>query len=307
MKRLTWLFAAAALFSLAVSAGEKKDPKDIRVGVSVQWLNDTYIRLATNAMEKRAKEVGITLAILDGEGRPEKQVAQIENLIAQDYDVVGINPHSMDGCAPAIDAAVKAGVPIFTLIQVVKNQDKANTYVGSDAVESGRIQGEMIYKMTGGKGKIALIMGPIGADAQIGRKKGLLEALAKGNYEIVVEETGNWQRDQAQKLVENWLQADMKFDIVAGQNDNMAMGALKAVEDAGMADTIKVWGIDATQDACRAVKSGRLMGTVFQNAEEQGRKAIDIAVMLARGEPVAKYELVPYLPVDKSNIDQYVK
>ena len=307
MKRMA-LLAVVALF-LAVGGADagQKAAKDIRIGISVQWLNDTYIRLCTNAMEKRAKELGVQLTILDGEGRPEKQVAQVENLIAQEYDVVGINPSSMDGCAPAVDAATAAGVPIFTLIQITKNQDKANTYVGSDAIESGRIQGEQIFAATGGKGRLALIMGPIGADAQIGRKKGLLEVLSKGDYEIVVEETGNWQRDQAQKLVENWLQANIKFDIVAGQNDNMAMGALKAVEDSGMADTIKVWGIDATRDACRSVKAGRLMGTVFQNAVEQGNIAIETAIKLANGEPVDKYNWVPYLPVDKSNVDEYIQ
>jgi ABC-type sugar transport system substrate-binding protein len=299
---------AAVLLAVAVACGGSAfGQAKIRIGASMQWLNDTYIRLVTNAMNARAKELGVTLTILDGEGKAEKQVAQVENLIAQQYDVIIINPMSMEGCAPAIDAANEAKVPIFTLVSIVSNQDKALTYVGSDAPESGKIQGQMIVRDTKGKGDVALIMGPIGHDAQIGRKKGLLEAFKGTGLNVVVEETANWQADQSLTLMENWLQSGKKFTVVAAQNDNMAMGALKAIEDAGLAGKIKVYGIDATQDAVAAVKAGRLMGTVFQDAAGQGKKAIDVAVQIAKGQKVDKLTFVPYLPVDKSNVAKYSK
>jgi len=311
MKKLIMIIAMAAAVTGIVFAGGASDKstakaKPIRVGASMQGLNDSYIRLVTNAMELRAKELGIELTILDGEGKAEKQIAQVENLIAQQYDVIIINPMSLEGCAPAIDAAVKANVPIFTLVSIVKNQDKAVTYVGSDAPESGKIQGEMIVKATGGKGNIALMMGPIGHDAQIGRKKGLMDALAGKSYNVVVEQTANWQRDQGLQLMENWLQAGQKFDIVAAQNDNMAMGALMAVEKAGLAGKIQVFGIDATADACVAVKEGRLAGTVFQDAAGQGKKAVEVALQIAKKEKVEKIIFIPYLPVDKTNVDKYL-
>ncbi|GAB1482611.1 sugar ABC transporter substrate-binding protein [Treponema sp.] len=310
-KILLAVVLSVSLIGLAFANGTKDASdgkvKPIRVGASMQWLNDSYIRLVTNAMETRAKELGIELTILDGEGKAEKQIAQVESLIAQEYDVIIINPMSMDGCAPAIDAAVKAGVPIFTLVSIVKNQDKAVTYVGSDAPESGKIQGEMIVKASGGKGNVALMMGPIGHDAQIGRKKGLMDAFAGKDYKIAVEQTANWQRDQGLQLMENWLQTGLKFDIVAAQNDNMAMGALMAVEKAGLAGKVQVFGIDATADACAAVKEGRLAGTVFQDAAGQGKKAVEVAQQIARGEKVDKIIFIPYLPVDKSNVDKYLK
>ncbi|MFP4564209.1 MAG: substrate-binding domain-containing protein, partial [Spirochaetia bacterium] len=141
MKRLVVVFFLVCLLvPLSLfAAGQSEGDDTIRIGATMQWLNDTYIRLVTNAMEKRAEEMGVKLTILDGEGKAEKQVAQVENLIAQQYDVIIMNPMSLDGCAPAVDAAVAAGVPIFTLVSVVKNQDKCVTYVGSDAPESGKI------------------------------------------------------------------------------------------------------------------------------------------------------------------------
>lgn len=306
MKKTILAILILVLVGLPVFAGGgAEEDGQVRVGASMQWLNDTYIRIVTDAMEERAEELGIALTILDGQGRSETQVAQVENLIAQQFDVIILNPMSIEGAAPAVDAAVNAGIPIFTLVSLVANQDKAVTYVGSDAPESGLIQGRMIVDATGGEGRVALIQGPIGHDAQIGRRDGLLEAFEGTDLEIVVEQTANWQRDQALQLVENWLQSGMEFDVVAAQNDNMAMGALQAIENAGMADRILVFGIDATDDAKAAIEAGRLAGTVFQDAVGQGRMAMDVALRIANGENVDDVIFIPYLPVDASNVDEY--
>jgi ABC-type sugar transport system substrate-binding protein len=305
MKKTLFTILMITLIGLPLLANGRAEDDQIRIGASMQWLNDTYIRIVTNAMEERADELGVQLTILDGEGRSERQVAQVENLIAQQYDVIILNPMSIEGAAPAVDAANNADVPIFTLVSLVANQEKAVTYVGSDAPESGLIQGQMIVEATGGQGRVALIQGPIGHDAQIGRKEGLLEAFEGTDLEVVVEQTANWQRDQALELVENWLQSGMEFDVVAAQNDNMAMGALQAIENAGLEDEIVVFGIDATDDAKAAIKAGRLAGTVFQDAVGQGRMAIDVAVQIANGEEVDPVIFIPYLPVDESNVDEY--
>ncbi|MCF7934303.1 MAG: substrate-binding domain-containing protein [Spirochaetia bacterium] len=305
MKKCTMFVMVLLVAAVSVVAQGQSEDATIRVGATMQGMNDTYIRIVTNAMEERAEELGVKLSILDGEAKAEKQVAQVENLIAQDVDVIIMNPISLDGCAPAVEKAVKAGVPIFTLVSVVKNQDKCVTYVGSDAPESGKIQGEMIIADNGTSGRVALIQGPIGHDAQIGRKQGLMEAFAGTNMKIVVEQTANWQRDQALSLMENWLQAGQEFDIVVAQNDNMAMGALKAIESAGLSDSIKVYGIDATSDAKAAIEAGRLMGTVFQDAAGQGKMAIDVAVRIANGESVEDVVFIPYLPVNKSNLADF--
>ncbi len=305
MKRVIFAVIALVLAVLPVFAGAEAEDGQIRVGASMQGLNDTYIRIVTDAMEARAEELGIALTILDGQGRAETQVSQVENLIAQQFDVIVLNPMSIEGAAPAVDAAVRADIPIFTLVSLVANQEKAVTYVGSDAPESGLIQGEMIVAATGGQGRVALIQGPIGHDAQIGRKEGLLEAFEGNSFEIVVEQTANWQRDQALELVENWLQSGIEFDIVAAQNDNMAMGALQAIENAGRQDEILVFGIDATEDAQAAIEAGRLAGTVFQDAVGQGRMAMDVALQIANGESVEDVIFIPYLPVDASNVADY--
>lgn len=306
MRRLSALALVALLVASAGAAGQKRDPKTMRIGYIMTDRNNVFQNMLADAIKSKAEELGVQLVILDGENRAEKQVAQMENLIAQFYDGIILNPCSFEGVTVGVAAAFRDEVPVITVNQVVSNQDMCVAYVGSDAVESGRLQGEQIRNATGGKGRLVVLHGTMGAEPEINRKKGLMEGLGDGDYAIVAANTANWQRDQAMRVVENWMQAGLDFDIVAAQNDNMAMGALKAVEDAGNAGTIRVWGIDAVADACVAVKEGRLAGTVFQDAKGQGETSLVAMVKHLQGETLDKNIWIPYIAVDKDNVDKYM-
>ena len=306
MRKFLVAALVAVLVSVSVFAGEKKDPKTMRIGYLTMDRNNVFLNLLTDAVVAEAKRQGVQLVVLDGENRAEKQVAQMENLIAQFYDGIILNACSYEGLTNGVAAAHREGIPVITVNQTVSNQDLCVAYVGSDAVESGRLQGEQIRNMTGGKGRIVVLHGTMGAEPEINRKKGLMQGLEGGDFTIVASNTANWQNDQAMRVVENWMQANLDFDIVAAQNDNMAMGALKAVEDAGNADKIRVWGIDAIADACQAVKDGRLAGTVFQDAKGQGTAAVDAMVRLLQGEKLEKNIWIPYVAVDKDNVEKYM-
>ena len=305
MRKLLTVALVAVLVTLAGYAGEKRDPKTMRIGYLMTDRNNVYQNMLADAVKARGEHYGIQLVILDGEDRAEKQVAQIENLIAQFYDGIIISPCSFEGVTNGVAAAHREGVPLITCNQVVSNQDLCATYVGSDAIESGRLQGELIRGVTGGKGRVVVLSGTMGSEPEINRKTGLMQGLGDG-YTIAAYNSANWQRDQAMRITENWMQSGLEFDIVAAQNDNMAMGALKAVEDVGNADKIKVWGIDAVIDACEAIKEGRLAGTVFQDAKGQGTAAVDAMVRLLQGEKLEKNIWIPYVAVDKSNVEKYM-
>ncbi len=306
MRKILSLVLALVMVALVATAGEKRDPKTMRIGYIMTDRNNVFQNMIADAVRAKADEYGVQLVILDGEDRAEKQVAQIENLVAQFYDGIILNPGSYEGVTNGVSTAHREGVPLITVNQVVSNQELCLAYVGSDAVESGRLQGEQIRTMTGGKGKLVVLHGSMGSEPEINRKKGLMEGLGDGDYTIVASNTANWQRDQAMRVVENWMQAGLDFEIVAAQNDNMAMGALKAIEDAGNADRIRVWGIDAIADACIAVKEGRLSGTVFQDAKGQGGAAMEAMVKHLQGEKIDETIWIPYIAVDQSNVDKYM-
>ena len=181
------------------SATEKDDEK-IVIGVSFQGLSDEYIVRLSDAFKEKAEELGVTIQVADGQMNAEKQVGQVENFIAQKVDVIVLNPISADGCAPAVTAAREAGIPIITLISTTSNQEEANAYVGSDAIESGEIQGGMVVEDLEGKGNIVVMYGQMGHDAQIGRYTGLLNKLEGTDIEIIAEQTANWSREEGMKI-----------------------------------------------------------------------------------------------------------
>jgi len=138
--------------------------------------------------------------------------------------------------------------------------------------------------------------------------EGIKQVLAKyPDAKIVVEQTANWDRAQALNLMENWLASGQKIDAVIAQNDEMALGAQKAIEAAGKQNDIAVIGIDAIPDALKAVGDGKMVGTVFQDAKQQGATAVDLAVQLVQGKQVNHDNYIPFQLVTKENLAKFTQ
>ncbi len=193
------------------------------------------------------------------------------------------------------------------MIQKVSNQDKTTTYVGSEAKQSGEIMAQMAVDDLGGKGNVVVIEGPMGSDAQIGRYSGI-EAVINANpgMKIIQKQAANWDRATALSITENWLQSGIQFDAVLAENDDMAMGALKAIQDTNMVGKIKVYGIDAIPEALTAVQNGQMGGTVFQDAVAQGIKVMEVVQMIAQGQTIESSYLIPYVGVRASDVPKYL-
>lgn len=278
----------------------------ITIGISYQNLQNEFIINIQDAVRAKAKELNIELIELDSQGKAENQISQVENFIARDVDAIILNPFDKEGSAPAIDIAVREHMPIVVLNAIVSNLDKANAYVGSEDAEAGRIAAQYIIKLLNGKGNIAIIHGPNGHSAEVQRTEGIKQVIQKyPNAKIVVEQTANWDRAQALNLMENWLASGRKIDAVIAQNDEMALGAYKAIESAGKQKEILVIGIDAIQDALKAVTEGKLAGTVFQDARGQGALAVDLAYKIINGQKVEHLHYIPFKLITKENINNH--
>jgi ABC-type sugar transport system substrate-binding protein len=270
---------------------------------------DTFTRDITNAVVDRAKEVGgVTVIVQDAEGDISKQLAQAEAMITQRVDAIIINSVDVEGCAPIVDMAAEAGIPLIQCNTVTTNTERATCYVGSDDVDAGRIQANFLKDKLKNDAKVVYMMGPMGVAGQILRKQGIEEALFNiTNIQVLAEQTANWKRTEALTLAENWLTSYRDLDAIICQNDDMALGALEAAEAAGRQDDLIIIGIDAIPDALQAVKEGRLNCTVFQDAKGQGGGSLDAALRAIKGG-YKKMDnvIIPFVLVTKENVNQFM-
>jgi len=290
---------------LVMLSGCHRKPDDIRftVGITYQNLQNEFVINIQDAVRERAKELNIKLIEVDGQGKAENQISQVENFLALDVDAIILNPFDQYGSAPVVSIANREEKPVVVVNAVVVNLDKADAYVGSNDQEAGRIAAGHIARLLNGKGNIAMIRGPNGHSAEIQRTEGIMEVMHKfPDMKIIFDQSGNWDRSQGLELMENWLSTGKSIQAVIAQNDEMALGAQKAIEAAGRQHYILVIGIDAIPDALKAVKERKLCATVFQDARGQGALALELAVKLCEGKAVGHMNYIPFRLVTKTDL-----
>ncbi|WP_394992500.1 sugar ABC transporter substrate-binding protein [Emticicia sp.] len=288
-------------------SNEKSEGKKIKVGVTMLSMQNEFIVNISDEMNKKAKELGVELITVDAEHSPLKQIEQVESFIAQKVDVIIMNPCEVEASSPAVTKALAATIPIINVNSATSS--KPTAFVGSNDVESGRIAMKFIADKLGGKGNVVMIHGFMGQAAQIQREQGAKEILKEyPNIKLIAHQTGEWDRAKSMDLMQNWIQSyGTKINAVFAQNDEMGLGALKALQDAGMKDKVIVVSIDAIADALQAVKNGTLDATVFQNAKQQGAGAIEVAVKIAKRQTFEKELMIPFQLVTKENISEFLK
>jgi putative xylitol transport system substrate-binding protein len=308
-----------ALFVGGISAQAKKQYK---IGAAVYGLKAEYMKLWATALERHpdVKSGLVKITVFDGQYDASVQQSQFETMVTQGYDAILFVPIDINAGAAAVATAAAAHIPVVGSNTRV-NSDLLTSYIGSDDVLSGKMEAEAVAKAIGGKGNVVIIEGPIGQSAQIERRKGNLEALK--NYpsiKILEMKTANWSRAEALSLMENWLNAyPGKIDGIIGQNDEMALGAIQAVKQAGFkVKDFPAAGIDGVTDAMYAVKNNEMV-SILQDATGQAQGALDIALRAVIGESykpkadfwktvdwgktLQKQYNVPWVPITLKNVD----
>lgn len=288
-------------------AAPAADAKPIKIGVSMlfddRWL--TTLRDAMTAVA--ASEPGVELIMVDSKEDVATQLGQVENFVTQGLDAIVLVAANTDATDPMTKAAQDAGIPLVYVNRKPSNLPEGVVYAGSDSIDAGRFQAQWLADKLGGKGNCVIMNGNLTQEAAQKRTEGVKEIFAKyPDIKITKEDTGNWSRAEGLALMENWLSTGDQIDCVASNNDEMAIGAIQAIEAAGKLGQILVGGVDASPDALDEMDKGRLNMTVFQNAKGQGEAGIKAAIALARGEPTEQLVWVPYEPVTPENYKDYM-
>ncbi|HIR09230.1 MAG TPA: substrate-binding domain-containing protein [Candidatus Avoscillospira stercoripullorum] len=276
------------------------------IAMIYQDLSQEFNIYFQNVLRTRCEEAGITLMEFDGKSDTETQLNQCENAISSGVDALMFIPYDKDGAAPIIDNCNDAGIPVICCNNVTSNVDEATAYIGANDIEAGIMETEYIVELLGGKGNIAVVEGPFGHSAQVARQEGIEQVLADyPDCQIVLDDTANWNRDEAMELVENWLAGGTQIDAIICHNDIMAMGALQACQDSNL--DIPIIGIDATYDALCAVKDGTLAADVYQDVYGQAEEAFNVCVRILNGTDYEKTTYVPFQLITQENVDEYLE
>ncbi|WP_223488827.1 sugar ABC transporter substrate-binding protein [Pseudomonas sp. A-RE-19] len=301
-------FASLAL-SLMFASGAAL--ADMKIGVSMSQFDDTWLTYLRESMDTKAKSYpdGVKLQFEDARSDVVKQLSQVESFISQKVDAIVVNPVDTAATKKITEAAVKAGIP---LVYVNRRPDDLNlpkgvVTVASNDLEAGQMQMQYLADKMGGKGDIVILLGDLANNSTTNRTKGVKEVLTKyPNIKIEQEQSGTWSRDKGMTLVNDWLTQGRKFDAVVSNNDEMAIGAAMALQQAGVAKgSVLIAGVDGTPDGLNAVKKGSLLVSVFQDAKGQADGSIDTAVKMARNEPVEQAVWVPYRLITLQNVDTF--
>ncbi|MGZ7457797.1 sugar ABC transporter substrate-binding protein [Pseudomonas sp. Ma2-10] len=301
-------FASLAL-SLMFASGAAL--ADMKIGVSMSQFDDTWLTYLRESMDKKAKSYpeGVQLQFEDARSDVVKQLSQVESFISQKVDAIVVNPVDTAATRKITEAAVKAGIP---LVYVNRRPDdltlpKGVVTVASNDLEAGEMQMQYLADKMGGKGNIVILLGDLANNSTINRTKGVKDVLAKyPNIKIEQEQTGVWLRDKGMTLVNDWLTQGRKFDAIVSNNDEMAIGAAMALQQAGVEKgSVLIAGVDGTPDGLHAVTKGSLAVSVFQDAKGQADGSIDTAVKMAKDEPVEQAVWVPYRLITPQNVDTF--
>lgn len=287
---------------------EKKEPdmSNVKIGISVYNQYDTFIAEIVNSVEKIAEEIEdkygitITLDVQNAGGNQITQNDQMEYFIARGCDIVCINLVDRTDASTIIERGKSADIPIIFFNRELVEEDLERWdklyYVGADAFESGIMQGEILIEKLkedfefvdrNGDGKIQYVMleGEAGHQDSIVRTMYSINTLTEAGYEVekLADEIANWNRDQGKTKMTQWLQEfDTQIEVVFSNNDDMALGAVDALKEAGFYNSKDkkppiILGIDGVKEALEAVETGVFLGTVLNDYDKQARGILELA------------------------------
>jgi ribose transport system substrate-binding protein len=294
-------FVLAAL--LAGCGGGGGGGGKITIGLALSTLQNPFFVTIRDAARQAASSRDATLQISDGRDDASKQVNDIQDMITRGVDVLIINPVDSDAVVTSVKAANDADIPVITVDRAANGGDVAS-HIASDNVSGGKQAAEYLFKQLGGKGTVAELEGIPGTSAARDRGKGFQEALSGASgIKLVSKQTANFDRNQGFNVAQNIFQANPDLDGLFAQNDEMALGAVRAAKQGGK--NVKIMGFDAIPDAIKAIEAGDMVGTIAQQPALMGKRSVETAVKIADDESVPKTQPVPIKLVTKANAAQF--
>jgi len=300
------------VFGFAIFAGcsPAAVKKKYVFGYSTPSLQNSFWISVKNAMSKAAAENGVELLVRDATSDNAKQAADIEDFIQQKVDAILFTPYDSVSLSPSIKNVNKAGIPVVVVdIGINDPEVSYNSLIITDNEKGGRLAGQWLARYIAASGvenpSVATIEAQLGAQNARERHKGFLDVMKEMGIPVVAGQSAYSLKDKAMVVMEDFLQAHPNLTAVFAECDDMALGALQAVRQAG-ARTVIV-GYDGNIDACRQIQQdSNLKADIYQRPEEMGRLAVELALKIMRGHQVEKTVVIEPVLIYRKNVEEFI-
>lgn len=293
IKKLATVVSAALLSASLTGNALAKDT----LAMVVSTLNNPFFVTMKEGAEKKANELGYNLIVLDSQNDPAKELANVEDLTVRGVKVLLINPTDSAAVANAVAMANRSNLPVITLDRGAE-KGKVVSHIASDNVAGGKMAGDFIADKLGKQAKVIELEGIAGTSAARERGAGFKQAIEAHQLQLLAAQPADFDRTKGLNVMENLLAAQPQVQAVFAQNDEMALGALRALQAAGK-ESVLVVGFDGTEDGIKAVQRGKLAATIAQQPDQIGSIGVETADKVLKGQPVEANIPVPLKVVTK--------
>ena len=306
--RTTHVLAAALAITGAAAGQQALAQGKTTVGLAVANLQADFFNQIKESVERSGQEKGVGVVTVDAKGDAATQVSQIQDLLTRQVKALIYIPAGATAASVPVKAAKDAGVPV---VAVDRNPPDApgDTFIATDSVGAAHTLGDYVCKVTGGKGKVAIVQGQLGTTPELDRDKGFSEALANcPGLQVVAKQASNmWMQDEGFNIAQDMLQRHPDITVFFGRADALALGAAQAVKVANVDHKVWVVGFDGDRAGLEAVKNGTLDATMTQQTQLMGRMALQSALDLVAGKSVPKEQLQPATLTTKDNVEPFIE
>jgi simple sugar transport system substrate-binding protein len=307
LKRIGSIVAGTALcFAAYVPQVHAAESKPLTVGFAQTGAESAWRTANTNSLKSEAEKRGINLKFADGQGKQENQIRALRAFVTQGVDAIVLAPIVETGWEPVLREAKRAKIPVVIMDRKVQTSDESlyACFIGSDFYKEGAMAAEWIGKNAGGRSKIVELQGTPGSAAANERRKAFADELAKNPaLKIIDSQSGDFRRSGGKEVMEAFLKKHGKnIEIVYAHNDDMALGAIQAIEEAGLkpGKDILIVAIDAIKEGVQAVVDGKINAVVECNPLF-GPKIYDTIAKLKAGEKVERSSYNVDIVIDSTN------
>ncbi|MBB6248322.1 ribose ABC transporter substrate-binding protein RbsB [Rhodanobacter sp. A1T4] len=284
--------SAASSSAPAAAAGKT-------IGLALSTQNNPFFVALKDGAQKEAAVDGYTLTVVDAQDDPAKQISSVEDLIQKKVSVILLNPTDSSALAGAVKEANNAHIPVITLDRSVDG-GQVVTHIASDNVAGGDDAAKFLIKALDNKGNVIELQGVPGTSAARDRGEGFDDGIKGSGLKIIAQQPANFDRAQGLSVTENLLQGHPDVQAIFAQNDEMALGAVRALDGAKRANVLVV-GFDGTPDGIQAVKDGKIAAIVAQQPQLIGQLGVKSAKSVIDGQTVEAKISVPLKLVTKDN------